>query len=77
MSDVHIPTTFEIHQIAYVTQHGWVLCGESWSKAGFSRTVQDRDRYDWLETHERQTEDFDLDAAYDAQQEADRCPSTS
>lgn len=70
--EVHVPTMFEIHQIAYLTMKGWTLSwgGEDWSKKGFQRTVQTR-RSCGCHYEDHVTEEFDLDSAYEAQQEAD------
>ena len=67
--NVHVPTTFEIHMIAYLTLHGWSYAGDTWTKAGF-QTTRTSSYSCGCCTHEDPTEEFDLGDAYYAQKEA-------
>lgn len=60
----------QVHQVAYLTMHGWAVWEETWSKEGFERTVQ-KSRWCGCCTEDVTTSEFDLDSAYDAQQEKD------
>lgn len=62
---VHIPSTQEIHMIAYLTLHGWELSYEGmWTKNGFTHEVWDQDKDKLVDT-----EKFNLEDAYWAQKE--------
>jgi len=54
----------EVHQISFLTVHGWALSDGLWEKQGFERLIVGR----WGE-HETMTR-FELESAYYAQMEA-------
>lgn len=61
-------TIEEVHQIAYLTMHGWKLeCGE-WLKPGFERTIARRHSCGCCERQET-TDRFPLEEAYYRQEE--------
>jgi hypothetical protein len=68
--NVYIPSTEDIHQVAYLTLHGWELSGLQWRKKGFARKVQ-KDHPCGCCSFEEETEDFDTDDAYWEQRDSD------
>lgn len=73
MSAVEVLTEYEVHQIAYLTMHGWTCSSYSseegaWTKPGFTREVEFRHPCNCcIKSHK--IEEFDLDRAYWAQKE--------
>lgn len=65
--EIHIPTTNEIHMIAYLTLHGWELSFDErqWKKSGFNHEVMNY-RIDQMV----ESDEFNLEDAYWAEKEA-------
>ena len=68
MPTFKIPTTEEIHQIAYVTIHGWKPTDDYWEKPGVLRTLNDeeeRENRNWNSTYKvHHAERWTLESAY-------------
>ncbi len=66
--DVHIPTTEEIHMIAFVTCKGWTYSKyeNQWTKPGQTHACQKSTAH-CCDGHprEEQTDQFSLDEAYE------------
>lgn len=77
MTKLELLTEYEVHQIAYLTMHGWVcnpnpseyLEEGAWSKAGLTRMVKERATSCSCCSFDVEKEDFTLDEAYWAQRE--------
>lgn len=62
-------TMEEVHQIAYLTMHGWQLSCGQWSKQGFQRAVNKTQSCGCC-AKQQPTTDFELEDAYYAELEA-------
>lgn len=62
MASLEILTEEDVHQIAYLTQHGWELLGGRWQKDGFTLEYEE-----WGESVS--TTEWPRDRAYWAQKE--------
>jgi hypothetical protein len=60
----------DIHRVAWLTMRGWTCLGHSWTKLGFKQRSQ-RSRPCGCCTEDVETEVFNRDEAYWAQQEAE------
>jgi hypothetical protein len=59
----------DVHRIAYLTMHGWVLSYDGWEKEGFTHTKENTQSCGCCIKAEI-TLSFDLEDAYWAQREA-------
>jgi len=69
LASIDVPSHFEIHQIAYVTMHGWSLnsWSDGWTKEG--QTIKDCHFQDYCDgcTECFDRIEFTLSEAYDVQ----------
>ena len=61
--NVHVPTTEEIHQIAFLTMRGWELVGDQWRKEDKTRKETRHHRCGCCD-YQVDVEWFDTEAAY-------------
>jgi hypothetical protein len=64
----HCLTMEEVHQVAFLTLHGWTLSNGEWSKPGFQREISKRHGCGCC-FYEEKIGTFSLDDAYYAQLE--------
>lgn len=65
-----------VHRIAYVTVHGWVHDGDSWSKPGVTRTevrTEPCGRSCCTREFQAETSEWDLESAYWEERERQDC----
>jgi hypothetical protein len=58
----------DVYRIAYLTQRGWTCSGEVWTKPGKTREIT-RHHHCGCCTYEEQTDEFDLEQAFWAQED--------